>query len=197
MTLRRGPSVSEKTGAQATLPLVITEHASTPCVLDGYPALVLVDGRDRVLPFQYTHRGDEMITGALPKPVPMRTGTSSYFALNKTGCDVRATHFARTLRVRLAGARHAESIRLQHTRSSTTADQDSSGALPYPRSSGDPAGGRASPNGPASGGASSWYRRQGSFRNTGRGEVATASVRLLVSKSAGRAPRPAARKEAR
>jgi hypothetical protein len=114
MTLRRGPLVSEKTGAQATLPLVITEHASTPCVLDGYPALVLVDGRDRVLPFQYTHRGDEMITGALPKPVPMRTGTSSYFALNKTGCDVRATRFARTLRVRLAGARHAESIRLQH-----------------------------------------------------------------------------------
>jgi hypothetical protein len=114
MTLRRGPLVSEKTGAQATLPLVITEHASTSCVLDGYPSVALVDRHGRVLPLQYTHRGDEMITAARPKPVRMRVRTSAYFALNKTGCDVHPTRFARTLRVRLSGSRHARTIRLQH-----------------------------------------------------------------------------------
>jgi uncharacterized protein DUF4232 len=114
MTLRRGSLVSEKTGGQATLPLVMTEHAAMSCVLNGYPSVALLDRSGRLIPFRYAHNGDEMITGARPKPITLRTGNSAYFALNKTGCQVRPTRIARTLRVALPGSRRTRTIRLQH-----------------------------------------------------------------------------------
>jgi hypothetical protein len=113
LTLRRGPLVSEKTGGQATLPLVMTERAATSCVLYGYPSVTLLDGSGRLIPFRYAHNGDEMITGARPKPLTLRTGTSAYVALNKTGCQVHTTRVARTLRVALPGSRRTKTISLR------------------------------------------------------------------------------------
>jgi Protein of unknown function (DUF4232) len=114
MRLRIGESVSEKTGAQATLPLVLTSRAATPCVLHGYPSITLYDRYGRVLRFTYRRNGDEMITGALPKPVSMQRGISAYFGLNKTGCQVYTTRSARTLRIALPGAGETKTLRLQH-----------------------------------------------------------------------------------
>jgi hypothetical protein len=114
LTLKIGDRVSEKTGGQATLPLVLTSSASTPCVLDGYPSITLLDRRGRLLRFSYRHNGDQMITGALPKPVPMRRGTSAYFGLNKTGCQVYTTRNARTLRIALPDSGRTKTLRLQH-----------------------------------------------------------------------------------
>jgi len=106
--------VSEKTGGQATLPLVMTEHAMRSCVLKGYPSIALFDRRGRLIPFRYAHNGDEMITGARPKSVILRRGISAYFALNKTGCQVRATRTARTLRIALPGSHRTTTMSLQH-----------------------------------------------------------------------------------
>ena len=114
MTMRRGPLVSEKTGGQATLPLVMTEHAATSCVLKGYPSLALLGRTGRPIPFRYAHNGDEMITGARPKPITLRMGTSAYFALNKTACQVQPTRIARTIRIALPGSRRTTAISLQH-----------------------------------------------------------------------------------
>jgi len=114
LRLRVGGLVSEKTGAQATLPLVLTSRAATPCVLNGYPSIALFDRHSRLLRFTYRHNGDEMITAALPKPVPMQRGTSAYFGLNKTGCQVYTTRNARTLRIALPGSGETKTLRLQH-----------------------------------------------------------------------------------
>lgn len=114
LRLRLGGLVSEKTGGQATLPLVLTRRAATPCVLDGYPSIALFDRHGHRLRFAYRHNGDQMITGALPKPVPMQHGTSAYFGLNKTGCQVYTTRNAHTLRIALPGSGETKSLRLQH-----------------------------------------------------------------------------------
>jgi hypothetical protein len=113
MTLRVGGLVSEKT-QQHTLPLVLTSRAATPCVLDGYPSVALFDREGRLLPFRYTHQGDQMITSARPRPVEMRLGTSAYFALNKNACALFTTRVARTLQLRLPGGREFQTIRLRH-----------------------------------------------------------------------------------
>jgi uncharacterized protein DUF4232 len=114
LRLRVGGLVSEKTGAQATVPLILTSRAATPCVLNGYPSIALFDRHGRLLHFTYKHNGDEMITGALPKPVPMQRGTSAYFGLNKTGCQVYTTRNARTLRIALPGSGKTTTLRLRH-----------------------------------------------------------------------------------
>lgn len=113
MTVRLGARASEKTGAQETLPLMVTEHATGSCVLNGYPSVALLGRSGRLIPFRYVHNGDEMITGAHPKPVTLRMGTSAYFALNKTGCQVHPTRIARTIRIALPGSRRTTTIRLQ------------------------------------------------------------------------------------
>jgi uncharacterized protein DUF4232 len=113
LRLRIGGLVSEKTGAQATLPLVLTSRRATPCVLHGYPSIVLDDQHGRRLPFTYSHNGDEMITGAFPKPVWMHRGTSAYLGLNKTGCQIHTTRAARTLQIALPGNPTTKTIRLR------------------------------------------------------------------------------------
>ncbi|MGN6445066.1 DUF4232 domain-containing protein [Amnibacterium sp.] len=114
LRLKIGGLVSEKTGGQATLPLVLTSRAATPCVLDGYPSIALFDRHGHLLPFAYRHNGDQMITGALPKLVQMQRGTSAYIGLNKIGCQVYTTRNARMLRIALPGSSETRTLRLQH-----------------------------------------------------------------------------------
>jgi hypothetical protein len=113
LTLRRGPLVSEKTGGQATVPLVLTDRASRACFLVGYPAVAFFDRRGRRIPFNFSHRGDQMVTGARPRPVTLRRGASAYFGLNETDCQVYTTLVARVVRVALPGSRQADSLGLR------------------------------------------------------------------------------------
>jgi hypothetical protein len=114
LRLRIGGRVSEKTGGQATLPLILTSRAATPCVLDGYPSIALFDRHGRRLRFAYGHNGDQMITGALPRPVSMQRGRSAYFGLNKTGCQVSTTRYAHALRIAIPGSGATKTLDLQH-----------------------------------------------------------------------------------
>jgi hypothetical protein len=102
LRLELGPSISEKT-EQHTAAFVITSQASSECTLEGYPGVVLRGARGESLPFTYLHRGDQMITEAKPRPVPLRPGASAYFELNKNACVGRSNRIARTIEVLLSG----------------------------------------------------------------------------------------------
>jgi hypothetical protein len=111
--LRLGPLWAEETG-QHTAPFVLTRQGTAPCSLRGYPAVVLLDAAGRALPFRYSHRGDQMVTGRAPRPVAVAGRGSAYFVLNKYRCDVYAQDTARFVQVQLPGMRGWLRLRLPH-----------------------------------------------------------------------------------
>ncbi len=111
MRLAIGPLVSEKT-EQHTATVTLTNIAPTACRLDGYPTITLFDSRGRLLRFIYSHRGDQMITGARARSIDLRSRVSAFFALNKNVCVALTTRFARTLRIALPASPASRSIRL-------------------------------------------------------------------------------------
>jgi hypothetical protein len=108
MRLMIGPPVPEKT-EQHTATVSLTNLAVTTCRLDGYPTISLFDAHGR-LHFLYSHRGDQMTTGARPDPIALRPRVTAFFAFNKNVCITLATRVARTLRVILPGSRASQSL---------------------------------------------------------------------------------------
>jgi hypothetical protein len=98
-----GPEISPATG-QNPLALVLTNRGPE-CVLDGYPAVALLDARDDVLPFVVSHLGDQQVTDRPPVEVRLQRGDTAYFMLNKYRCDLGTVRTARVLLARLPGAR--------------------------------------------------------------------------------------------
>lgn len=115
---RSGPSVSEATG-QHTLDISVQNVSRATCVLKGHPTVSLLDAHGRGLGFHYTHRGDQMTTGAPPSAVYLPPGADAWVRLNKYRCDVTVTDHAATvalglprgggsITLRLPGPSHAE-----------------------------------------------------------------------------------------
>ena len=92
--------MSEATG-QNTLDLSLTNVSPSPCVLDGYPVVALLDARGRLLPFHYVDGGDEMTTSAAPLPVYLPPGATAWARMNKYRCDIGSTVFAHAVVFRL------------------------------------------------------------------------------------------------
>lgn len=113
LRLTLGPLISEKT-EQHTAAFALANAARSSCSLDGYPTVTLLDSAGRVLPFQYGHRGDQMITAAAPKPVNEPGGGSAYFELNKNACVSFTRRQAAEIHVRLPGSNGSLSLRLPH-----------------------------------------------------------------------------------
>jgi hypothetical protein len=111
LAVTAGPDVSEKTG-QVTETIVISNTAVTPCVLNGYPSVTLVDSKGRSLPFAYRFQGDEMITSNRPRAVRVAEHGSAAFALNQVACQTFTTRAAREVRFTLPGADGRLSVRL-------------------------------------------------------------------------------------
>jgi hypothetical protein len=111
--LALGGDWSEPTG-QHTAPVVLKRLGSTPCTLDGYPRISLVNAHGQVLHFRYSHRGDLVVAAHPPHVVHVGASGSAYFLLNKYRCDLRDTGIARWLRVRLPGVRDRLVLRLPH-----------------------------------------------------------------------------------
>jgi hypothetical protein len=111
MRLSLGPLVSEKT-EQHTATVTLTNLLKSSCDLDGYPTLRFFDGRGRILRFVYSHRGDQMITAAPPRPVHLAAGGSAYVAFNKTACTTFTGRYARTVHVELPRSPTSVSIAL-------------------------------------------------------------------------------------
>ena len=80
------PPVSEATG-QHTSDFSITNVSASACVLDGYPGVTLTDSAGRVLPFVYSHSGDQMTTNKAPRAVNLPTSGTAWLRLNKYRCD--------------------------------------------------------------------------------------------------------------
>lgn len=90
--LRAQPAmrVSEETG-QDTLDWALANESSSTCVLYGYPQVSLWDRAGHLLRFAYSHKGDQMTTGAEPSPVYLPPGGSAWIRVNKYRCDIAAT----------------------------------------------------------------------------------------------------------
>ncbi|MBO0835174.1 MAG: PASTA domain-containing protein [Actinobacteria bacterium] len=99
LKVRRGPPVSEMT-QQRTADWSFTNLAA-PCLLDGYPAVAALDKAGQVLGFRYTHSGDQMTTGAMPMPVYLPAGSTSWIRMNRSGCVTGVQDTATTLRLTL------------------------------------------------------------------------------------------------
>lgn len=86
LQLGQGPSVSPATG-QNPFVFRLMNLGAEPCWLKGYPSVALLDPHGRPLPFQITHRGDQMVTPAAPRVVRLRPHRSAFFVFNKYRCD--------------------------------------------------------------------------------------------------------------
>jgi hypothetical protein len=106
-----GPLLSPPSG-QHPLAFRVTDRGPTTCHLRGYPSVVLVDGRGRVLPFVVRNRGDLVVTSRPPTDVRVRSGHSAWVVLNKYRCDRRDLRVARAVRVGLPGDRRSDGLRL-------------------------------------------------------------------------------------
>lgn len=112
--LRLGAPWSEATG-QHTAPFVLIRNGATGCTLHGYPTIVLRDAAGQVLPFRFSHRGDQMVTGRPPGTVRVAAHRSAYFVFNKYRCDIRSQAAARLVQVQLPGVRGRLEVRLYRT----------------------------------------------------------------------------------
>ena len=103
LRLGAGSGWSEKTG-QHSATFVVTNASARSCTFRGYPRIVLLDRRGRVLRFTYHRGGDQMITARPPLRVVVKPAGRVYFAINKYRCDVRYTALATAIRVQLPGS---------------------------------------------------------------------------------------------
>jgi hypothetical protein len=103
LRLDYGAPVSEATG-QDTTDLVLTNISGSICNLFGYPTVTLLDEAGKVLPFEYSHTGDQMITAAQPRVVSLRPGWAAYVRINKYRCDVHADDTSALLRLAVPGS---------------------------------------------------------------------------------------------
>jgi hypothetical protein len=100
--------VGEPTGRH-TLVLTFTNRAKEPCGLDGYPVIV-VRSTVRALPFEMRQAGDEVVTGARPRPVRVEARGRAYVVIDKYRCDARDRGRARRVVVQVPGAKAGERL---------------------------------------------------------------------------------------
>jgi hypothetical protein len=113
LQITAGPPVSEAT-QQNTLLLVFRNISPTSCVMRGYPAIDLIDSAGRRLAFSYRQGGDQMLTGAPPRPVILPPGKFAYSALNKNSCVGFASRTAASADVAPPGQHEPLLLKLRH-----------------------------------------------------------------------------------
>ena len=102
---------SERT-EQHTALLSLQNVAATGCELDGYPQIALLNARGVALRFRLRRSGDQMITGANPRPVAVSPFSFAVTAINKNTCVGFTRIVAAAVRVTLPGGGRALSARL-------------------------------------------------------------------------------------
>jgi hypothetical protein len=98
LRLALGATVAEATG-QHTVALTLTNTSQRACHLAGYPGISFVDASNHVLPFEYVHRGDQMITATPPVWVDLAPGAVAYASVNNYRCDLGDRMSAATVRL--------------------------------------------------------------------------------------------------
>jgi hypothetical protein len=79
--------VSEASG-QNTIVFRLTNRASSPCRLYGYPVVRLLAANGQAFPFKFGTRGDMMLTTAKPAPIELAPGATAFGAVDKYRCDL-------------------------------------------------------------------------------------------------------------
>lgn len=102
LDLETGPLVSEPTG-QHTISLTLTNRSSHACSLIGYPRVMLLAASGQVLPFDFRHQGDQVVTSAAPQQIELTPGAVAYVTLNKYRCDLGDQALVSSLQLLLPG----------------------------------------------------------------------------------------------
>ena len=100
LKLGRGPLVSPMTGENAII-FSLSNMSTRPCSLAGYPAVALLDGHGKALPFHYTRGQSQYVTHARPESVLLPPTASAYFLVAKYRCDVEVVSQAASVQVAL------------------------------------------------------------------------------------------------
>jgi hypothetical protein len=77
------------------------------CQIGGYPQIELLSKSGVVLPFTYSHRGDEEVTARRPSPVTLRPHATAYALANEQSCTLFTNTRATQARLSLPGATSA------------------------------------------------------------------------------------------
>jgi Protein of unknown function (DUF4232) len=85
LELRSGP-FREGVTQQIPLAFAVRNVSGASCRLRGYPRIALLDKGGSRLQFSYRSRGDEDITGSLPRTIRLKPGAAAYFGINKSAC---------------------------------------------------------------------------------------------------------------
>jgi Domain of unknown function (DUF4232) len=101
MTLSYGEAISPASG-NAPRSFVLTNMASEPCLLRGYPTVAVFDAHGRI-PFPIHHGPDMMISSRGPRVVRVAAHHSALFILNKFRCDGGTRRAGTTVRIGLPG----------------------------------------------------------------------------------------------
>jgi hypothetical protein len=112
LSMRLGGRVSEATGQHSRV-FKLTNTSSTPCHLEGYPNIVLLDKNGNPIPFLYRQGGDQMITSQPPTPVALLPGGSAYLMINKYRCDLADITLVGSVKVTPPGSAPAISMKLE------------------------------------------------------------------------------------
>ena len=110
LVLQLGPQVGEATG-QHSLTLRLVNLSRSPCSLDGYPRVLLLDATG-ALPFAITHHGDEMVTSRPPRRLVVEPARAAFVLLNHYRCDRGVVRTALVVRLGLPGSRATMSLPL-------------------------------------------------------------------------------------
>jgi uncharacterized protein DUF4232 len=103
-----GEPISPATGEHAER-FVVTNRSARPCVLHGYPRVVLYHAGRR-LPFAYRHGGGQYTSTRRPQRFVLRPGSRAFFLVAKYRCDRATIAAASEMRARMA--KGGETLRL-------------------------------------------------------------------------------------
>jgi len=87
LRLTLGFGVSAASGHNP-LSFTLLNTGASPCTLDGYPTVALLDAQGGALPFVYTHAGNIMVTASAPQSVFLTPGHVAWFLIDKYRCDL-------------------------------------------------------------------------------------------------------------
>ncbi len=111
LSLGLGRQPAEATQQSSRL-FTLTNASTSPCHLDGYPRIDLLDASGKPIPFRYRDGGDQTVTSRSPTPVTLAPGQSAYLMINTTGCVTRDGSLAKSVQVTPPGGTKALSLSL-------------------------------------------------------------------------------------
>lgn len=112
-SLSVGKDLPAPTG-RAPIALVLTNISDSACAIIGYPLVSLYDATGMELPFEYSHRGGQVVTSRPPALVIVPPNGAAHVAIEKYRCDTGDLALADTMRLLVPGSDVPLLLAMQH-----------------------------------------------------------------------------------